>query len=531
MTAQALKAQMTQRGALLPGPAVGRAVGVLLGESERGGEQPRFLARERRVGRADRAQPSAGRGGIAVLAAHPGDAGAHAVGELAHGRLSDRGEKLVAVGEVPVGGVGRHAHDPGRLAEHHGVRAAGPGQLEPGGDQAVADGAARTAPQRRPACLRCCLVGRHGPRITKWTASTNSSYCGQRPLSVRRLAVSKNTTAGVPRQGQAWVTAAEWFAGGERIWYDPESARVLSEEEAAAAPGALRVFERVAAAGHGADAVWLTLLPGFPDGSYGWAQVDRILGDGPRPRLYVEPVGQGDSDKPRGYRYSTVERADLVEALWRHHGVRATVVVTFDYSSLALLELLRRQLDGTMTAPVITAAFMVNGGLFADAHTHPWQGTPLLRSPVGALAMRGWQRSPRAFDTGWTRARLYARSYQPAPAELAELRSAITRRNGAAFVHNAAGFVAEHRRHARRWDLAAIAREMDGTVALYVGGSQEDPYEHRQIPATRQRVPQAEILAFPGGHLTTSEHPNLLASAIRDIAQRHGVGTPATASR
>jgi hypothetical protein len=26
--------------------------------------------------------------------------------------------------------------------------------------------------------------------------------------------------------------------------------------------------------------------------------------------------------------------------------------------------------------------------------------------------------------------------------------------------------------------------------------------------------------------LTTSEHPDLLAAAIRDIAARHGVGTP-----
>ena len=57
-----------------------------------------------------------------------------------------------------------------------------------------------------------------------------------------------------------------------------------------------------------ADATWLTLLPGFPDGSYGWAQVDRRLGPGLGPRLYVEPVGQGDSDKPRHYPYSTVER-------------------------------------------------------------------------------------------------------------------------------------------------------------------------------------------------------------------------------
>src|SRR5215470_1223069 len=222
-------------------------------------------------------------------------------------------------------------------------------------------------------------------------------------------------TAGGPRQDRARVTAAQWFAGGQRIPYDPGSARVLTEEEAAATPGALRVFERVATAGHDADAVWLTLLPGFPDGSYGWAQVDKMLGDGLGPRLYVEPVGQGDSDKPRHYRYSTVERADLVQALWRHHGVRRTVVVTFDYTSLALLELLRRQLERTASGgtatPTITATLMINGGLFADAHTHPWLGTPLLRSPVGALAMRGWQRSPRAFNTGIKQAQLYARGY------------------------------------------------------------------------------------------------------------------------
>jgi len=211
--------------------------------------------------------------------------------------------------------------------------------------------------------------------------------------------MGRYNTTDPPRQDRALVTAAEWFGGGQRIPYDPESARVLTEEEAVATPGALRIFERVAAAETDADAVWLTLLPGFPDGSYGWAQVDRMLGDDPGPRLYVEPVGQGDSDKPRDYPYSTVERADLVEALWRHHGVRRTVVVTFDYTSLALLELLRRQLEltqsGGTATPVIMAAFMVNGGLFADAHTHPWRGTPLLRTPLGALGMRRAQRSPR----------------------------------------------------------------------------------------------------------------------------------------
>src|SRR5438067_9658101 len=197
--------------------------------------------------------------------------------------------------------------------------------------------------------------------------------------------MSRYDTTDPPRQDQALVTAAEWFGGGQRIPYDPQAARVLTEEEAVATPGALRVFERTVGAERSADTVWLTMLPGFPDGSYGWAQVDRMLGDDLGPRLYVEPIGQGDSDKPRHYRYSTFERADLVEALWRHHGVRRTVVVTFDYTSLALLEVLRRQLEhhaqdratthGT-AGPVITAAFMVNGGLFAVAHTHPSRGRP-----------------------------------------------------------------------------------------------------------------------------------------------------------
>jgi hypothetical protein len=78
--------------------------------------------------------------------------------------------------------------------------------------------------------------------------------------------MSRNKTVGPPRQDRAWVSAAEWFARDQRIPYDPESVRILTEEQAAAAPTALRVFERVAGAGHDADAVWLTLLPGFPDG-------------------------------------------------------------------------------------------------------------------------------------------------------------------------------------------------------------------------------------------------------------------------
>ena len=36
--------------------------------------------------------------------------------------------------------------------------------------------------------------------------------------------------------------------------------------------------------------------------------------------------------------------------------------------------------------------------------------------------------------------------------------------------------------------FAAIARDLGGTVALYVGDSDQDPCERRQIQATRERV-------------------------------------------
>jgi pimeloyl-ACP methyl ester carboxylesterase len=167
------------------------------------------------------------------------------------------------------------------------------------------------------------------------------------------------------------VSAGEWFASGSRRPYDPIAKTMVETAAGEGSVPPLHVFEKVVAAGAvGADTRWLTMLPGYPDGSYGYAQVDRYLGSECDPRLYVEYLGQGDSDKPAHYRYSSVERADLVEAQWRAHGIRHTMVVSFDYSSLALLELLRRQQErdaaGDASGARIDAVFIVNGGLFAD---------------------------------------------------------------------------------------------------------------------------------------------------------------------
>ena len=347
--------------------------------------------------------------------------------------------------------------------------------------------------------------------------------------AIQPLAAQQDRSPAVA--GNLRVTAREWFASGVRRPYDPITKTMVETRSGEGSSQPLQVFEKVVATlPVGADTRWLTMLPGYPDGSYGYAQVDRYLGSQPGPRLYVEYLGQGDSDKPAHYRYSSIERADLIQAQWRAHGIRRTIVVSFDYSSLALFELLRRQQErtaaGEHAGATIDAVFIVNGGLFVDAHSHPWSTTPMLKTPLGGLYMRVAQRAPRVFDRTLRNAGLFSRSYQVSEDEIADFRDAMSRRNGAIFLHSGAGFVDEHRRNAARWDLAALVRELHDTVAFHIAGSEEDPFEPHQIVAARTRLApfNVDIRMFPGGHLTTAEHPHLLAEAIRELADAHGVG-------
>jgi pimeloyl-ACP methyl ester carboxylesterase len=320
----------------------------------------------------------------------------------------------------------------------------------------------------------------------------------------------------------ALIAASQWFGGGQRVPYDPTRHCILTSHSDLSAPH-LMVFERVVGTPDAAGR-WVTMLPGYPDGSYGYAKVDALLGDELTPRLYLEYVGQGDSDKPREYAYSTMERADLVEAQWQAHGVRRTFVVNFDYSSLVVLELLARQQErldhGEPLATRIESVLIGNGGLFADAHSHPWLTTPLLKTPLGALSMRRAQRSPAVFRSIMRSARMYSPGYGVTDAELDELYDAITRRDGAAFLHLAAGFVGEHKAHAQRWDLARLYRALRDSVSFCIAGSEEDRYEPKQIVAARARlgVEGLDIRMLPGGHFTTAEHPDLLADLIHERA-------------
>lgn len=319
------------------------------------------------------------------------------------------------------------------------------------------------------------------------------------------------------------VTARQWFALGNRVPYDRRAKRILSRGEATDSPDVMRVFRQVANGPNtDEDAIWTSFLPGWPDGSFGWSKVDRHLADGEiGPKLFVEYVGHGDSDKPGDHPYGTMERADLVEALWKAEGIKSTFIVAFDYSSIVTLELLSRQQDrrdsGTDPATRIDGVLLINGGLFVDAHTHPWFTTPVLKSRVGGLVTSMAQRSRFAFAE--LMKPLWSKDYKVTSEEIDELFDAIGRRNGVAALSKSAGFVDQHKRNSKRWDFGRIFHASQDTVSFHIVGSENDPFEGRQAVAARKRLGAygLDVRILPGGHLTTSEHPELLAQIIQEV--------------
>ncbi|HKD90571.1 MAG TPA: alpha/beta hydrolase [Terriglobales bacterium] len=305
-------------------------------------------------------------------------------------------------------------------------------------------------------------------------------------------------------------SAEAWFAGGERLGYDPRTRAIVGAQGAP-----LNVFVR--REGDLTHAV--SFLPGFPDGSFGWAKVSPNLPNAAEmPKLFVEYVGMGDSDKPKDYAYSTAERTDLAEAIWRDFGVQSTTLVAFDFSSLVVLEHLRRRLEHSKqgepaAGPEIRGVFIFNGGLFTHGHSHPWFTTPILRRlPNRARGGLGGSFSLFKMMVGV----MWSKGYKVTDAEVRELHNALGRHDGLFYLAAGAGFVADQKAQGDRLDFGRLFQAYRDQFPFLVGGSDEDPFEHRQVDLAEEQLGKLglQIERLPGGHLTTHEQPEALARLI-----------------
>lgn len=310
------------------------------------------------------------------------------------------------------------------------------------------------------------------------------------------------------------ASAQAWFAAGERVGYDPKAPAIVAVQGAP-----LKVFlRRERDLAHA-----VSFLPGYPDGSFGWAKVlPHLPNPAAMPKLFVEYVGMGDSDKPKDFAYSTAERTDLVEAIWRDLSVRSTTLVAFDFSSLVVLEHLRRRLERAergqpVGGPQIRGVFIFNGGLFTDGHSHPWYTTPILRR----LPNRARPRLGQSFTLFKMLAGvMWSKGYRVTDAEVRELHNAMNRHDGPFYLAAGAAFVADHKAQGDRLDFGRLFTAYRSEFPFLVGGSDEDPFERRQIDLAHKLGNLGlQIERLPGGHLTTNEQPQALAALIAKFEQ------------
>lgn len=123
---------------------------------------------------------------------------------------------------------------------------------------------------------------------------------------------------------------------------------------------------------------------------------------------------------------------------------------------------------------------------------------------------------------------LWSTGYHVTDDELRELHRALDRHDGLFYLAAAAGFVADLEAQGDRLDFGRLFRAYRDQFPFLVGGSDEDPFEHRQVDLAQERLGKLglRIERLPGGHLTTNEQPEALAGLItafeRGLQERAG---------
>jgi pimeloyl-ACP methyl ester carboxylesterase len=116
---------------------------------------------------------------------------------------------------------------------------------------------------------------------------------------------------------------------------------------------------------------------------------------------------------------------------------------------------------------------------------------------------------------------MWSKDYRVTDAELGELHRTLDRHDGLFYLAAAAAFVADHRAHGDRLDFRDLFQTYRDQFPFLVGGSDEDPFEHRQVDLAQERLETLglRIERLPGGHLTTHEQPEALAALITKFEQ------------
>jgi pimeloyl-ACP methyl ester carboxylesterase len=293
----------------------------------------------------------------------------------------------------------------------------------------------------------------------------------------------------VPRR----IALSDWAAGGSFLDYRGHRVFLRSEGRA--------------------DAPVLLLIHGFPTASWDWEALwPRLAG---RWRVVApDLIGFGFSAKPRHYRYSLVDQADLCEAVLRHLGVDCYHVLAHDYGDSVGQELLARQAPAELAGrPRMQSLCFLNGGLFPETH-RPLLIQKLLMSPLGPLVGRLSSRHKIAASM---RA-IFGPGSPPDEALLDDFWTLISHGGGRRIMHKLIRYMRERREQRPRWVGALQA----AAIPLKLIDGAADPISGAHMAARyAQLVPAADVTLLEGiGHYPQFEAPQQVLAAFEAFARQ-----------
>jgi len=250
----------------------------------------------------------------------------------------------------------------------------------------------------------------------------------------------------------------------------------------------------------------MTVLHGFPSSSYDWARVAPQLA---REHALILPdfLGFGASDKPADHSYSLTEQADLIEAVWAHEGVVATVLVAHDYAASVTQELLARRSEGALRVDLVAVHFL-NGGLYPDLHRPEPVQTALLDPELGPQISAGI--TEEAFTAAL--APTFAEGFDLA-SDSAAMWTTMSRDGGQQLLHLLIRYIVDRRDNETRW---VHALETTDVPLNFVWGMRDPISGAHMAERIRERLPHAPVTALDDvGHWPALEAPERTVAAVR----------------
>lgn len=250
----------------------------------------------------------------------------------------------------------------------------------------------------------------------------------------------------------------------------------------------------------------LLLIHGFPTASYDFHLLWPELAETHR-LIAFDMLGYGYSDKPRTWRHSIFNQADIAEALLKSKGIDACTMITHDVGDTVGQELLARHAEGRLGFK-LERVVMLNGGLFPETH-RAILVQKLLLSPLGFVFTRLMKKEKLAASL---------RSVCSEGLSDADIDAAWTlmaHKKGNLFMHLLIQYMRERRENRDRWVQAL--QKADMPFALIDGV--EDPIsgEH-MVQRFEELVPGKQTIRLAGlGHYPHLEDAAKVLAVLKPL--------------